>query len=187
MKNIISIIVILISLASFIFFVKPEFTQVKALEAKSKEYEEILKNARKLRKIRDQLLEKRQSFSEKDLQRLEKLIPDNADNVKLIIDLQNIAKNYGLSIETASSQKDEKGKKKKKQKQSFDIESKDYGIISLSFSAKGSYEGFLSFLKDLEDKLRITDVRGLSIEPLEKNQDYQFSIDVDTYWLKDNI
>jgi Tfp pilus assembly protein PilO len=188
MKNIISIIVIVVSIASFIFFVKPEYAKVKEIEIKNVELREVNENAKKLRALRDGLLEKQKELSQMDINRLEKLIPESADNVKLIIDFQNIADKYNLTVETASSKKDdgEKGKVKKAT-QSFDIQSKDYGIISLNFSVIGSYDGFLSFLEDVEDSLRISDLRSLSFEPISDSTDYQFNVTVDTYWLKDNI
>lgn len=182
MKNIFSIIVIIISLGVFVVVVKPEYTKIQEIEAKSNKLEEVLVNARKLQSLRDGLLEKQSKLSGADLKRLEKLIPESADNVKLIIEFQNIADSYGLKIETASSQKDEE----ENSKQSFDIESRDYGIISIDFSIIGSYNNFVSFLSDIEDSLRITDIRSLSIAGSDIGE-YQFTMTVETYWLKDNI
>jgi len=186
MKNIISIIVIVISFASFVFIVKPGYAEIKEIESKSNEYKEVLANAKKLTSIRDELLEKQNSISQADLNRLSKLIPEGADNVKLIINLQNIADKYNLVITTASSTKDD-GDKKSQQKQTFDIETKDYGIISLNFDISGDYLGFLSFLGEVEDSLRITDIKNINIEKGDSPQEYQFTITLDTYWLKDNI
>ena len=184
MKNIISIIVIIISIASFVFVVKPSFAEVKNIEAKSHDYEEVLLNAKKLTSIRDELMEKKKKISQADLNRLSKLIPEGADNVKLIINLQNIADKYHLIITTASSNK--KGDKQSK-KQTFDIKTKDYGIITLDFNITGEYNNFLSFLSEVEDSLRITDIKQLSIEPGDNVNNYTFTITLDTYWLKDNI
>ncbi len=182
MKNIFSIIIIIISLTVFIVIVKPEYAKIQGVETKSKELGEVLTNARKLQSLRDGLLDKQSKLSGSDIKRLEKLIPESADNVNLIIEFQNIADNYGLKIETASSQKDEE----KNSKQSFDIDSRDYGIISIDFSIVGSYNDFISFLSDIEDSLRITDIRSLSIASNDSGE-YQFTMTVETYWLKDNI
>lgn len=187
MKNIFSIIVILISLASFVFVVKPQYEQIKELEKKDTELEQVLVNARKLQSLRDSLLAKRKQLSSRDIRRLEKLIPESADNVKLIIEFENIAAKYNLDIKTASAQKDDKQKKSKQQSsQNFDIESRDYGIISLDFSIVGGYSEFIAFLTDVEDNIRISDVRNLSISATDNNK-FEFSIAVETYWLKDNI
>ena len=160
------------------------------MEEKGKQLEEVLSNARKLQEVRDSLLEKRRSFSKSDLTRLSKLIPENADNVKLILELQNIAAKYGLSLQSASSKKDDGSKKKGKtssKKINFDVETKDYGTITLNFSINGPYQAFLSFLRDVEDNIRITDVRDLTISPGQNGGSYQYDISLETYWIKDNI
>ncbi len=182
MKNIFSIIIIVASLIVFVIIVKPEYIKIQETEARSKELGEVLTNARKLQSLRDGLLDKQSKLSGSDIKRLEKLIPESADNVNLIIEFQNIADKYNLKIETASSQKDDE----KDSKQSFDIDSRDYGIISIDFSITGSYNDFVSFLSEIEDSLRITDIRSLSIASNDLGG-YQFTMTVETYWLKDNI
>ncbi len=190
MKNVLSIIMIVASLAVFAFFVSPQYQELKEVELKGEQYEEVLANAKKLQELRDQLLEKRRGFRKSDLNRLEKLIPDNVNNVKLILELQNIASKYGLSIEAASSEKsdgkDGKGKKKTK-KVNFDIETKDYGTMTLNFTIHGMYPQFIPFLKDVEDNLRLIDVRTINLTPADRNGNYQFDVTLETYWLKDNI
>lgn len=184
MKNIISIIVIAVSLAAFVLVVKPQYAEVKKLEVKSKELDQVLVNARKLQSLRDDLLTKRRSLKNADVSRLEKMIPENSDNVKLIIQLQNIAQQYGLELQTVSAE-DNKNTDQD-EAQNFDIETKDYGVIKLDFSVTGGYPQFVSFLAHLEDNLRIIDLRTLGITSKE-GQDFDFSMLVETYWIKDNI
>jgi Tfp pilus assembly protein PilO len=184
MKNIISIIVIVVSIASFVLVVKPQYTKVKEYEAKSEELNQVLDNARKLQLIRDELLKKQKELSQSDIARLEKLIPESVDNVKLIIEFQNIAERYNLQIQTASTTKDDVVGDNAGQ--NFDISTKDYGTITLDFNVIGGYDEFLSFLADIEDNLRITDLRSLSMSESDSGK-YDFSLSIETYWLKDNI
>lgn len=189
MKNIIAIIVIIASLASFILLVKPQYTQIKQLDAKSSELEQVLVNARKLQSLRDDLLSKKKNLSNRDIKKLEKLIPESVDNVKLIIEFENIADKYGLEIQTASTQKGDNINSStpgRGNSQNFDIETRDYGIISLDFDITGGYSEFVSFLSDIESNIRVTDLRNLSINPAE-NGLYNFTVTIETYWLKDNI
>ncbi|MCA9352572.1 type 4a pilus biogenesis protein PilO [Patescibacteria group bacterium] len=186
MKNIISIIVTIISLAAFVLIVQPQYAAIKDMQVRGGQLEGVLDNARKLQSLRDSLLEKRNEIANSDIRRLEKLIPESADNVKLILEFEQIADRYGLSIQAASTTKeDESGEQ---QAQNFDIESKDYGIITLDFTINGGYAEFISFLKDVEKNLRITDIREFSITPpTGLEADYSFNLTIDTYWLKDNI
>ncbi len=187
MKNIFSIIVIIASIAAFVLIVKPQYDEIQVMQERESELEVVLDNARELQRLRDGLLEKRNQLSQSDLDRLEKLIPENSDNVKLILELQRIADQYNLEIQTASSQKDgddEEGEA------SFDVESKDYGIITLEFTIQGGYADFVNFLEAVESNIRITDLRSLSISPNaseEATQTYAYQMSVQTYWLKDNI
>lgn len=187
MKNIFSIIVIVISLLAFVFFVRPQYTQVKTMEAQSKELDGVLENARKLQRLRDDLLQKQQQITGSDISRLEKLIPENSDNVKLILEFQKIAEEYNLQIETASSSRDDE--EEEIGGQNFDIETKDYGIITIDFTLSGKYQDFISFLKSIEENLRLADIRNMSLTPAggDDFQTYSYSLTIDTYWLKDNI
>jgi Tfp pilus assembly protein PilO len=185
MKNIISIIIIIVvSLASFILVVKPEYMKIKEYQTKSDELNQVLDNARKLQFLRDGLLKKQKELSQADLARLEKLIPESVDNVKLIIEFQKIAERYGLNIQTASTIKDDAIGDNAGQ--NFDISTRDYGTITLDFNVVGGYDEFLFFLADIEDNLRITDLRSLSMSEGEAGN-YSFDLSVETYWLKDNI
>lgn len=187
MKNIISIIVIAISIATFVFVVKPQYDQIKEMQTTETQLERVLDNARRLQSLRDSLLEKRKGIANTDIRRLEKLIPESADNVKLILEFEQISNRNNLSIQAASAVKDEEGDSSSSN-QSFDIETNDYGVITLDFSLGGTYRDFISFLEDIEKNLRITDVRTLSVTPsAEGGTDFSFDISIDTYWLKDNI
>lgn len=187
MKNIISIIVIIISIATFVLVVQPQYNEIKTMQAKEGELEDVLGNARTLQSLRDSLLEKRNQIANNDIRRLEKLIPESADNVKLILEFEQIAARHDVRIQAASATRADEGSNGGESTQSFDIESNDYGVITLDFSIEGSYNNFISFLKDIEKNLRITDIRSLQITPSAESSDYTYQISVDTYWLKDNI
>lgn len=186
MKNIIPIIITIISVATFVLVVQPQYNEIQTMQTQDTELEDVLDNARKLQSLRDGLLDKRKEIASSDIRRLEKLIPESADNVKLILEFEQIADRYDISIEAASATKedDDNGN----QIQNFDIETKDYGIITLDFTINGGYSELISFLKDVEKNLRITDIRALGITPSDGfDTNYTYSLTIDTYWLKDNI
>jgi len=192
MKDIVSILIILISAAVFGFVVRPQYSEIKVIQQEGAEFDNVIANARKLNELRDGLIEKRSQLSRADLDRLAKLIPENSDNVKLILELQELADRYNLQIRTASSKEEEVDDVDEDDKgtQGFDIDSQDYGIISLNFSLTGTYDDFVSFLSEIERKLRITDVTSLALTPLREDdgvQKYDFQLGLQTYWLKDNI
>jgi len=198
MKNIFSIIFIAGAIASFVMIVQPRYKEIQELQKKSGELEQVLANARRLQSLRDELLEKKNSLNQTDLTRLEKMVPNSVDNVKLILELQNIANQYSLQIEAANTSKEEgeenskegskEGSKDKDKKEAslVDVESRDYGIITLNFNITGNYQNFLSFLRDIERNLRVTDIRNVAFSS-DGTGTYSFQLSLDTYWLKDNI
>jgi Tfp pilus assembly protein PilO len=186
MKNIISIIVIGISIATIVLVVQPQYTEIQEMQRTETELERVLNNARRLQSLRDDLLEKRKSIANTDIRRLEKLIPESADNVKLILEFEQISNKNNLSIQAASAVKDDDTEGSSQQ--TFDIETNDYGVITLDFTLQGTYSDFISFLQDIEKNLRITDIKNLTISPSDGDgSSYSFDITIDTYWLKDNI
>ncbi len=195
MRNILSIIIILGSIAAFVLVVQPQYKEIKNLQAKAVELEGVLVNARKLQSIRDELLDKRDSLVKSDLARLEKMVPESVDNVKLILELQGIADQYNLEIQTASADKEgqegadgttSEGGEASEAGSFVDVDSRDYGIISLNFNLTGGYNDFFAFLRDLERNLRITDIKSVGFSSSD-NGEYSFDLSLDTYWLKDNI
>jgi|AntAceMinimDraft_6_1070360.scaffolds.fasta_scaffold08198_2 Tfp pilus assembly protein PilO len=192
MKNILSIIIIIISIAVFVLVVRPQYDIIKSMQTENSELGGVLVNARTLQSSRDNLLDKRSKFKAEDLLKLKKLIPESADNVKLILEFEEMADRYDLEIQAASTVKDESkninGSSDQGNTQAFDVETKDYGIVTLDLTLVGGYSEFIDFLVELERNIRITDLRTLNIAPPTGGEgQYQYQISVETYWLKDNI
>ena len=61
-------------------------------------YDEALDNSKALEAERDKLTQKYNSFNPEDLSRLQKLLPDNVDNIRLILEIEKIASPYGMAL-----------------------------------------------------------------------------------------
>lgn len=182
-RFIFAIILIIASVLGFVLFVSPQYQDITALRSEQSQLEDVLANSRTLQEKRDQLLERYNGFSTNDLRRLEKMVPNNADNVKLILELQTLASRYGLELQTAAlSDEDEQTRSQRTQVQ---IANREYGTINLDLVIRGPYEGFVSFLEDTENSLRIIDVDSLSFRADTQNSAlYQYNVSFKTYWLK---
>jgi Tfp pilus assembly protein PilO len=206
MTPIISILILALSVAMAVLYVKPARPRIEALKQDIQFLDDTLERARELQSVRDKLLAKYNSFTPRDIERLQKLLPDNVDNVRLIIDIDEMARRYGLAIQ------DIEVKQPRKQTAQVttepDAEADDFstgaraareeaeaqeGLIepttsslTLSFSIVAPYERFLAFLGDLERSLRIVDVKELAFESGKEETDraYLFKIKVETYWLQ---
>lgn len=171
------LLLLAIAVGLFFGYIDPAYQKVQALRVEDARFNEALNQSRELQKVRDTLLSRYNTFAQSDVERLRKLLPDNVDNVRLILDIDSIASKYNMrtrnvTVSSASSE-------------SSAISAGEGAVDSvvLSFSVAAEYEDFIRFLKDLESSLRIVDLVGLSFETAGGNA-YTFNVSIKTYWLK---
>lgn len=106
---------------------------------------------------------------------LQKFLPDSIDNVKLIIDINQIASDNGMTIRNISIKGNDTS--------AIGPDSRPYGVATLGFSVSGPYQTFKRFLAALETSLRLVDVTALSFTAGDKDQ-YEYNLEIKAYWLK---
>jgi len=198
MKNITSIVLIIVSIGIFFFFTDKEYKEVQSLKAEIQKNADVLETANKLNLKKEELNAKFNQISQDEKAELEKLLPDTVDNVRLIIDINNIANQFGIVIRdiNINSKESDSGTSKKvaSQNSNFDgvlqegtvkyVDTSKIGVISFSFSVSAKYEVFLEFLKKLEESLRIVDIRNIEVSRGSGSVFYDYKVTMDTYWLK---
>jgi len=161
----------------FFFYIDPNYKDIQELGEENVQYDEALNKSKELRGIRDSLLSKYNTFDPENVNRLEKLLPDNVDNVRLIMEIDTMASKYGViirKVDVSSLIDDDK---------TLGIDTKKYNAIDLNLSIESSYEDFIKFLNDLSNSLRIVDVNRLMFESSSLSL-YNFKLNFKTYWLK---
>lgn len=176
------------SIGLYFGFIDPTYNETQTLVAKSGALNAAVNNANQLTERRNKLVTQINSFPVDDMARLTKLIPDNIDNIRLIMEIDRIALKYGMSLRdvkvsgsglSQNSGIDSSGV--------IGIAAKDYDNVGLSFSVFSNYQTMKQFLGEIEYNLRITDIGKISFSTREgvKGPDiYQFNISLNTYWLK---
>lgn len=106
---------------------------------------------------------------------LNKLLPDSIDNVKLIIDINQIASDKGMTIRNISI--------KGGDTTSVGPDTRPYGVATLGFSVSGPYKTLKDFLVSLQTSLRLIDVTSVSFSSGDKDQ-YEYNVEIKSYWLK---
>lgn len=171
-----------IATALFMFYTDPTYQDTKALKAEMSSYDDALNKSQELRRLRDGLIARRNTFNPDQLSQLQRMLPDHIDNIRLIIDINGIAARHGLSltdvslgeISDSAGQRDELA---------VGNSGEPVGSVTLGFSLSASYEELLVFLQDLEHSLRVLDVESLAFDvPTEGEPSYSFT--VRTYWLR---
>lgn len=171
------IFLILLSGGLFFFFVDPNYQEIQALREEQSQYDEALNKSAELRVVRDTLLSSYNTFDPKDIEKLDKIIPDNVDNVRLVMEIDALASKYGavirkVDVNSSINETESLGRNIKK-----------YNTINLNLVIESSYSDFVKFLGDLSSSLRIIDVNNLSFESTELGL-YQFKLSFETYWIK---
>src|SRR3989338_990208 len=194
-RFILPIILIGISIAIFFTFLDPLYSEITERRTEQGSYDEALNNSKALENERDKLTQKYNSISSDNLDKLNKLLPENVDNIRLILEIEKMALPYGMilkdvrynvvdtSITSPPSGAIQGGY--------AGTPLRDYGGWDLEFSVAGSYDNFINFTKDLESNLRIVDIMSVefssdvSMDPLIfPRESYQYKFKIKTYLLK---
>ena len=183
MRFLLPVILTIVAIGLFAAYTNPTYQGLKATQAKVAAYDEALNKSKELKKIKGDLDSARNAFKPEDEQKLVRLLPDNVDNIRLIIDINNIAARHGLSLSSVALGEVSNGTAPRSAL-AVGPSGEAVGSVNLGFSVTASYEDFLAFLQDLEHSLRILDVEKLSFAAAAaQNGKYTFGFTVRTYWL----
>lgn len=168
------------AIAGFFMYTNPQYQSIKAQSAEYQAIVEANSKASQLRAERERLTGDRAKISEENVDKLSKTLPDGVENVGLIINIDDIASKYGMTIKnTRVNELSARGTSSG----TVGPDSTKYGVISLTFGVTTTYDNFLAFLRDLESSQRLVDVTNVSFSS-NKTDVYDFTITIQTYWLK---
>lgn len=201
-KNATPIILLILAIGIYFTFTKGKLDELNVQKNINAGYQEAINNSEKLIKMRDNLVKAYNEISDDDKDRLEKMVPNNIDNVRLTLDVKSIGIGRGLilknvktnapNINTAIAGQGNKvnsnasqstintGAVTKSGKVSLN---NSYDTVTLSFNITTDYQTFLALLKDIETSLRIIDISKISITANDTNL-YDYNVELKTYWLK---
>jgi len=174
-------------------FTQPFYQEISLLRTKVKSYNEALDNSKALENEREKLNQKVNSITPENLEKLEKLLPNNVDNIRLILEIEKIAAPYGMVLKDVrynTIQKDNTDTVVPGGESASALSDRDYGTLDLSFSTQGNYNNLLLFIKDLENNLRIVDISSIEFSSIVGPSDvkpmdiYTYKFKIKTYWLK---
>src|SRR3989338_4066211 len=196
-RLILPIVLIGAAIGLFMIFTDPLYKQVKTLATERDNYNAALSNSKEILKERDVLVEKYNSFPAAEVAKLDKLLPNNVDNIRLIIELETLGLRNGLILKDAKVESVSDGKIQTLSKEKENVtpsaenppapSSSIYNSMDISFSIEGSYQNFLKFVGDLDKSLRIVDVQSVTFSSLSDKDasSYLYNFKIRTYWLKD--
>jgi Tfp pilus assembly protein PilO len=186
-KLIFVIFILILAGIGFSVFISPEYAKMKAIEAELVQLEADALVADNLKQSRTILENQRSQITNQNIERTEKLLPDSPDNIRLIIQIDEIAKRNGLTTLRAIAY-DSKGQPRAGTQA---VNSSAYDSYEVTFETVGQYRQFVSFIKEVETNLRIVDIISVDLAPEtsaftagQGTSDLQrFKVTLKAYWL----
>lgn len=203
-RNIIATILIILAAGVYLSFTRGKIDEVNAVRGVNEQYSQAIQNADNLIKVRDQVLRDYNSLSIEDRDRLDKMVPNTTDNIRLIIDLNSVARRHGVSLKNikavATTKEDTSqsgvnvsspapanlstlSRDTNSIASTGNIPTPTLDIVNISFSVSASYQQFIGFMRDIEASLRIMDLNHLTVAASDTGT-YDFGVQLSTYWLR---
>ena len=175
-------ILLIAAIGLFVGFTNGAYQDAKALAAERDAYDSTLNTSKERRAQRDALLAKESTFTQDDITKLTRLLPDNVDNIRLIIDVNNIAARHQLTLKNVALGELSAGASPRNQT-SVGASSEPVGSVDLAFTVSAGFDNFIAFLLDLEHSLRLVDVQKISFKTSPEGA-MDYSVSIRTYWLR---
>jgi F0F1-type ATP synthase membrane subunit b/b' len=153
MRYITAILFASLAAGLIVAYAYPTYQDIGTLKAREVVLQDYIKNASVAQEKINDLEAKYQRFPEGASERMSTMIPDSIDDVRLTMDLTNLAAQHGLSLANPAIKKLAVDKNSQLQQ------------YSVAFSIEAPYATFRSFLDDIEYWLQIRDITELTITP----------------------
>lgn len=211
-KTLLSIVLFVVAGGLLFGYATRTYSLVQNTLAETAQYTQANGQVKKVQELRNTLAAKYQQLSPQNIARLQSLLPDHVDNVKLVLDIDGIAERRGIRIGNVVA-RTETGKDgasaNTQQSLAIDeaaLDAQKYKSLILDFNVVASYSDFVLFMRDLEQSLRIVDLVSLKMDPAASHEttqrvpteiktiaggadvadaplEYQYTVSIKTYWL----
>ncbi|MBD3282237.1 MAG: type 4a pilus biogenesis protein PilO [Candidatus Portnoybacteria bacterium] len=187
-KNIIIIILILAFLGVIIFLDVPKVQSIFSLrddiEQKKEEFDkeqEMLNRVNKLIELYDE--------NKESIDRLEYILPVEKDIPNLIVQLEALAVESGLfldSIDFFAQDKKARSRAERIRSGAEDNKVENYNTLNISLAAMGSYSALKFFMENVEKNIRIMDIQSINFSSASSGDSdvglFNFEIKIETYY-----
>jgi Tfp pilus assembly protein PilO len=195
-RNVTAVLLTVLAIGVYVTWTSPKWDEIKIIQTVNDQYIQAINNANRLIKVRDQVLKDYSALTEEDKARLEKVVPNTVDNIRLIIDLSNVAAQRGLTLRnikaTVSKNSNINTVSQVQTIANPGVPGTPGTLISaaptvdtvgVSFTVKATYDQFVTLMRDIEASLRVMDITRLSMESSDTGI-YDYKVELKTYWLR---
>lgn len=184
-RNLYATILIIMAIGLYFTVTKGVLAEADIVRASNDEYIAAIKNAKNLIEVRNKVLADYNKLAPEDREKLDKFVPKSVDNIRLIIDLNNIALRYGFALKGIQASVSSKNSNDNipQSTNPNTVSTPVLDTVTVSFGVTAPYQQFISFLQDLEASLRILDISSLSVTANDTGV-YDWKVELKTYWLR---
>ncbi len=179
MRTITPIFSIIIALFIFFFFTQPKFAEIKKIQNESAQYMTAAAKAEEINAELSNMLTEKRAYPVDALEKLDALVPDSINEIKVLSDLNELAKKHAMLFGNVTVSKPElqyDGTDIDGIANTQNVDYEDLATTDISFSLIGSYEQFKAFLSDFEQSLVMLEVLNISFSTGEGTlQQYEIS------------
>jgi hypothetical protein len=171
-------------------YVQPTLVDIKRLQTEEKEYQNTIEKASKLKESIDKKKAEINAFDAVSVSRLLTMVPDAVDPVLVVMNLDNLASEYRLSLSNITIKESEEsgGGAAATPEELVDPEGGESSLSEkapftqkeIGFTLTGTYEDFTEFLGSLEKSLEFFEVINLEFSK-EEGDLFDFDITLHTY------
>ena len=195
-RNITATILVVLAIGIYLTVTKGMLADANAVQQVNVQYSTAIDSADQLIQVRDQVLKNYNGLSQDDRDRLDKMIPNTVDNIRLIIDLNSVALRHGFSLRNikavaGANAQNGNGTSGSTAPVMLSNNAANANVIAtpvldtvtVSFSVSAPYLQFISFMQDLEADLRIMDLTHLTMSANDTGT-YDYNVEFKTYWMR---
>jgi len=180
------ILLIVIAIGVFFAYTSPAYTgKVASAKQEVASLDSALAAADAFKERENQLERERLALPADKLARLEAFLPDNVNNIQLILDLDALAARSGVRLSNFNvGEQPAEGSNQGNAGGDLSLqETETVGNLEITVTATGSYAAFRSFLEASERSLRLLDLVSVNVKA-ERSGVYTYDMTFRIYWLQ---
>ncbi len=183
-RTITPIFSIIVAFVVFFFYTKPMFAEIKITQGEAAQYKEAASKAQELNAELARKLNEKRGYSVENLERLDALVPNSINEVKILADLSELARSHNMlfgnvNVENVDGGTNNNGNNSTEEGTTLSqtVSYVDIENASLTFSLIGTYEQFKAFLTDVERSLVMMEITEIDFMTGEGNlQQYELAV-----------
>lgn len=185
-KNIVAVLVLILTGLLYPTILQGLISDTQNLKSDIASLEETLQKAKDFIEIRNDLIERSESFTRAEIDRLEEVLPEKVDTTQLALDIERLGEQSGIilrgGVDISVPGAETTNQQGRRNNRAVASESSAALPVSMNLGFMGRYQNLERFLESLSNSLTLFDVESISFSSGETDI-YDFSLTIKTYQL----